>query len=243
MEIRAIESREVNDGDQIAVGADLIFDLPTCTHQITINAYAGLTGDSISLRHGYFGDGVQTDTLTEGVDWTAAVSNAATATSLAAALNALIGVKAWALSNIIYFRASDCSELYELTASDRINMTIPILRAAALSGRECAISYIKIVQREAGPFKIAFEIWEISRIEPTNPQLLEYRKFRRVIDITELEGREYGENLSTPLIYKDRDAVDEPRSYRIHCRIDNLADGTASEFDVKIETLEGAIWQ
>lgn len=59
---------------------------------IEIVAFAGLTGDTVTVTI----DGTP-NVLTEGVEWTAATSNAATATSLAAAINALAGVGATAV--------------------------------------------------------------------------------------------------------------------------------------------------
>lgn len=58
----------------------------------TIVNYAGLTGDTVTVNG---------TVLTEGVDWTAATSNDATATSLASAINALANVSASAVGAVV----------------------------------------------------------------------------------------------------------------------------------------------
>lgn len=62
------------------------------TGTYTVVAFAGLTGDTVTV------DGV---TLTEGVDWIAGTSNADTATSLATAINALDNVNASAAGAVV----------------------------------------------------------------------------------------------------------------------------------------------
>jgi len=58
----------------------------------TVVDYTGLTGDTVTVNG---------TVLTEGVEWTAATSNNATATSLAAAINALAAVNATALGAVV----------------------------------------------------------------------------------------------------------------------------------------------
>ncbi|GAH07383.1 unnamed protein product, partial [marine sediment metagenome] len=65
----------------------------------------------------------------------------------------------------------------------------------------------------------------------------------RRIEMTEIQGGEYGESLSgDPMPYFDRDSLNEDlvsteeRSYRLHCRIENdVTDGTESDFAVTIK--------
>jgi len=68
---------------------------------LTIVSYAGLTGNTVTFNG---------TVLTEGVEWTAATSNNATATSLAAAINALAGFSATALGAVVTVVADEAGE-------------------------------------------------------------------------------------------------------------------------------------
>ena len=100
--------------------------------------------------------------------------------------------------------------------------------------RWCKIAYVKIVQYQPGAMDISFDIFERSGIDESNRRNLIYSTYRRNIDIAAIGGGQYGEALGTYLPYKDQDDVDEERTYRIHCRIQNEAGGTASDFGVVI---------
>lgn len=69
------------------------------SRSITITNYATLTGKAITASV----NGVVT-TRTEGAGWTAATSNAATATSLAASLDSIDGIDVVVVSNVIYVK-------------------------------------------------------------------------------------------------------------------------------------------
>lgn len=108
----------------------------------------------------------------------------------------------------------------------------------AIKSRYCKICYIKIVQLTAGAMDVDFEVWEstVSRnaglAVRTNLYLL---KLTRSIELIDVQGGQYGENLNPPIAYVDRDTVDEGRTYQIHCKIYNRTGGTASDFDVSLK--------
>lgn len=104
--------------------------------------------------------------------------------------------------------------------------------------RFCKIAFIKIVQLTAGAVDIDFQIWEstAARGDPGNRANLYQQIITRHITLTPLQGGQYGESLAgDPMPYNDRDDVDEERTYRLHCRLDNFAGGTASDFAVSIK--------
>jgi len=67
------------------------------TMLFTVLTFGGLTGKSLTVK---IGDAAPT-VVTEGAGWTAATSNAATATSLASALDALAGISAIAVGAVV----------------------------------------------------------------------------------------------------------------------------------------------
>lgn len=79
---------------------------------LTVVSFAGLAGDTVT---------VGSTTKTEGVNWTAATSNNATATSLASALSAISGVMASAVGAVITV-TSETPSIVRL--SDAVNLTI-----------------------------------------------------------------------------------------------------------------------
>lgn len=114
-----------------------------------------------------------------------------------------------------------------------VNFDLPI------TSRFCKIVYIGIVQLSAGIMQMNFEIWEstVARAAPDHRPNFYQKILNRKIEMTALQGGEYGESLSgDPMPYYDRDAVDEENTYRLHCRIDNdVTAGTASDFAVTIK--------
>jgi len=96
------------------------------------------------------------------------------------------------------------------------------------------IAYIKIVQLVAGIMVIDFDIWESSTYNPGLRDTFYLRRLRRNISQTPAQGGEYGEALSPMVPYKDRDPIDEEKTYCLHCRLRNDLTGTASDFAVVI---------
>ncbi len=121
----------------------------------------------------------------------------------------------------------------DLALGDAVNFDLRIV------GKFCKIVSIKIVQLTAGLMDIDFQVWEstAARDDPTNRANLYQEIIARHITLTALQGGQYGESLAgDPMPYNDRDDVDEERTYRLHCRIDNFAaGGTASDFAVSIK--------
>lgn len=74
--------------------------------RITIVNFAGLAGDTVQIDLAGENGFTSSTTLTEGVDWTAAVSNAATATSLATAIATIANVTAAAGGDTVIFSTS-----------------------------------------------------------------------------------------------------------------------------------------
>jgi len=87
---------------------------------ITVVDYTLLSGDTFTVAI----TGGATTVLTEGVDWTAATSNNATATSLASAINGVTGVAAPAPGAAIITVSCDNATQALLTTSDGTNITI-----------------------------------------------------------------------------------------------------------------------
>lgn len=95
------------------------------TGTLTVVDYTQLTGDTVTIG---------STVLTEGVDWTAGTSNAATATSLASAIDALPAVSAAAVGAIVTVTAASAGAAgnsIALISSDLVNLT---RSAATLTG-------------------------------------------------------------------------------------------------------------
>jgi hypothetical protein len=107
-----------------------------------------------------------------------------------------------------------------------------------INSQHCKIVSINIVQLTDGVMQILFSIWEstAARAAPLNRANLYQQILMRNIDMAAGEGAQYGESLAgDPLPYKDRDAVDEERTYQLHCRLENLGGGIASDFTVSVK--------
>jgi len=105
-----------------------------------------------------------------------------------------------------------------------------------IKSRWTKICYIKIVQLNPGAMDVTFDIFEKSGIDESIRTNLVYNVLRRNIEMTAVQGAQYGESLTDhPIPYKDRDAVDEERTYNLHCRLSNYPGGTASDFEVSIK--------
>lgn len=85
---------------------------------VTISDYTGLSGDTLQVN----GTNITNTTLTEGVDWTAATSNNATASSLATAIDGISGVSASANAAVITVTADANADITTFTESDAANM-------------------------------------------------------------------------------------------------------------------------
>lgn len=87
--------------------------------KITIATYTNCSTDTVtvSVASGSLGT-TTTSVLTEGTNWTAATSNAATATSLAAAIDALAGVSATAASGVVSVNTDSGAAAVTLATSD-----------------------------------------------------------------------------------------------------------------------------
>jgi hypothetical protein len=95
------------------------------TGTYTVVDYTLLAGDTVVVNG---------TTLTEGVEWTAAVSNNATATSLASAISALVPVNAAAVGPVVTVTAATAGlvgNAITTTTSDAVNLTVS---GATLSG-------------------------------------------------------------------------------------------------------------
>lgn len=93
-------------------------DAVAATGTYTVVDYTQLAGDTVTV------DGT---VLTEGVDWTAAVSNNATATSLASAISALATVNAAAVGAVVTVTAADpgaAGNSIATLTSDAVNLTV-----------------------------------------------------------------------------------------------------------------------
>jgi hypothetical protein len=98
------------------------WDFQSTTHAksaiSTVVDYTLLSGDTIDIA----GTGITTSTLTEGVDWTAATSNNATATSLASAIDGVSGVSASASGAVVTVVADTGADITTYTTSDATNL-------------------------------------------------------------------------------------------------------------------------
>lgn len=116
--------RIYNGGDETLWTASVVsgpaarFDLVSTTHAkggtCTVLIAANLAGATVTVN----GTNITNTTLTEGVDWTKTDGdNAATATSLASAINGVTGVSSSASSNIVTVTADTGADLTTLTTS------------------------------------------------------------------------------------------------------------------------------
>lgn len=104
-------------GSQI-VGTSITFNSETHAYaaKAAVLDYTGLSGATVTI------DG---STVTEGVDWTAATSNNATATSLASAISGISGVSATATAAIVEVLADPGGDILVVSTSDGgTNLTI-----------------------------------------------------------------------------------------------------------------------
>lgn len=119
------------------------------------------------------------------------------------------------------------------------NITLGLAKTFDLKipSRWCKIVAIKIVQLAPGPMDIMFEVWEstATQVAPgVRTNLYQMALLRNIVMGAAL-GSQYGESLTdAPMPYFDRDAVDEESTYMIHCRLENNAGGTASDFAVSL---------
>jgi len=112
------------------------------------------------------------------------------------------------------------------------NFSLPI------PGRWCKIAYVKIVQYQPGAMDLSFDIAEKSSIDEGVRRNLIYTIYKRNIDIDATGGGQYGEALSKAIPYFDRDDPGEERTYALHCRLQNEAGGTVSDFGIVIKLAE-----
>lgn len=105
-----------------AVTGSWTFNSTTNAHGgiATIVDFSLLSGDTVTIN----GDNITNTTVTEGSDWTAATSNAATATSLASALNAVTGVSASATAAVVTITADNLANITTLSSSDGTNVPV-----------------------------------------------------------------------------------------------------------------------
>ncbi len=104
-----------------------------------------------------------------------------------------------------------------------------------IPGRWAKIAYVKIVQYQPGAMDIGLDIFERSGVDESVRHNLIYSVYRRNIDIGATGGGQYGEAPTTPIPYKDRDAREENPVWALHCRLQNEAGGTVSDFGVVIK--------
>lgn len=107
-----------------------------------------------------------------------------------------------------------------------------------IRSRECKICYIKLVQLTAGAMDATLEIWEstAARADPSNTAYLYQLILSRRPELDADEGGQIGESLTgNPMPYYDRDAEDEDRTHRIHCRLVNNPAGTVSDFAIAVK--------
>ena len=104
-----------------------------------------------------------------------------------------------------------------------------------IPSRWAKIAYIKIVQYQAGAMDISFDVFEKSGVDESVRRNLIYSIYRRNIDADAEAGGHYGEAPTTPIPYKDRDAAEENPTWNLHCRLQNEAGGTVSDFGVSFK--------
>lgn len=106
-------------------GANFVFNSTTHAKEgiATVVDFNNLSGDAVTIN----GTNITNTTLTEGVDWTAATSNDATATSLASAYNGVAGVSATASGAIVTVIADDTvtqADITTFTSTDGTNLPV-----------------------------------------------------------------------------------------------------------------------
>lgn len=104
-----------------------------------------------------------------------------------------------------------------------------------IPGKWCKLVYVKIVQYEAGAMDVSFDISEKSNVDEGIRRNWIHNVYRRNIDIEADGGGQYGEALSRPMPYKDKDEETENRVYNLHCRLQNEGGGTVSDFGVVVK--------
>lgn len=109
-----------------------------------------------------------------------------------------------------------------------------------IKSRWCKIAAASVVQLTAGAMKCILEVYESTAARDSGyaRNLLYQLVYSRPLDLTAAQGGFYHENLEPPQLFKDRDAVDEERTYRLHCKLVNLVGGTASDFAVVLKMLD-----
>jgi len=122
----------VNDGGDTTLwtptnltGSNFAFTSTTHAKQgiATVVDFNNLSGDAVTID----GTNITNTTLTEGVDWTAATSNTATATSLASAINGVAGVSATASGAVVTVIADDATvaaDITTFTSTDGTNLPV-----------------------------------------------------------------------------------------------------------------------
>ncbi len=154
----------------------------------------------------------------------AIVINSITATTLV--LNA-------GLSNSYTGELSGNLYQQNIAIAERIEFDIRI------KSKWCKIAQIKIVQQEAGPMIITFEVWEETPIFEGNRLEMHKNVIRRRINLTTAQGGWFGENLVNNLmLYQDGEDPGEEREYNLHCALVNENGGTVSDFHVLFKLAE-----
>ena len=115
-----------------------------------------------------------------------------------------------------------------IPAGGEVRFSIPI------PARWAKIAYVKIVALTVGAHVFDFDIWETSDYNPGLQADKIHRRYRRNIALAAGDAGEYGEALSPMVPYKDKDTVDEEKTYALHCRLRNDDTGVASDFAVMI---------
>lgn len=123
---------QIHDGIDLSLwtatnltGSNFVFNSTTHAKEgiATVVAFGSLGGDAVTIN----GTNITNTTLTEGVDWTAATSNAATATSLASAIDGVAGVSATASAAIVTVIADDTvvqADITTFTSTDGTNLPV-----------------------------------------------------------------------------------------------------------------------
>jgi hypothetical protein len=107
-----------------AVATAGTWDFASTTHAAegiaTVVDYTALSGATVTIN----GTGITNTTLTEGVDWTAATSNTATATSLASAIDGVTGVSSTSSVAVVTVLADPSADITTFTSSDGTNVPV-----------------------------------------------------------------------------------------------------------------------
>lgn len=121
---------------------------------ITVTNFASLAGDTVTLG---------ASTVTEGVNWTAATSNDDTATSLAAAIDALAGITATATDNVVTVLSStpsfvSTSDVNLLAAA----MALPRVRDMGVTAPSAAPTTALVLDSTVDQIPAGAHSWKIS---------------------------------------------------------------------------------